>query len=284
VKPGMDWKKLLGSISESVDEEIRQRNAYLATENRILRNQITGRVQLSAGDRQALAEIGQKLGQKALEEIATIATAATILAWHRKFATHQRGGVKPRKSIGRPRIDQELEGLVIRMAQENRSWGYDRIVGALTHLGYSISDQTVGNILKRHGIPPAPERKKTTTWAAFIRIHMDVFMGTDFFTTAVWSWFELVIGSLFSILFGRYKGDGASITLSCNARWRLSLLTQMLNCYASAKRCIYIVKEEELSRRSPCGDRVPPLMRCEVATQQCRDPFVRCISSMVSSS
>jgi len=86
----------------------------------------------------------------------------------------------PRQSVGRPRIDKELEDLVVRMARENRSWGYDRIVGALTNLGYHISDQTVGNILKRHGLPPAPERKKTTTWREFIRLHMDMLMATDF--------------------------------------------------------------------------------------------------------
>jgi len=70
---------------------------------------------------------------------------------------------------GRPTIDKEVEDLVVRMAHENRSWGYDRIVGALANLGYTISDQTVGNILKRHGLPPAPERKTTTTWKEFIR-------------------------------------------------------------------------------------------------------------------
>ena len=53
---------------------------------------------------------------------------------------------------------------MVQMAQENRSWGYDRITGDLQHLGYMISDQTVGNILKRHGLPPTPKRKKTTTW------------------------------------------------------------------------------------------------------------------------
>jgi transposase InsO family protein len=63
---------------------------------------------------------------------------------------------------------------VVRLAQENRSWGYGRIAGALQHLGYTISEQTVGNILKRHGLPPAPERKKTTTWNEFIRTHLDV--------------------------------------------------------------------------------------------------------------
>jgi hypothetical protein len=61
-------------------------------------------------------------------------------------------------------------------------------VGALANLGYRVSHQTVGNILKRHGIPPAPERKQTITWAEFIRIHRDVLVATDFFTIDVWSW------------------------------------------------------------------------------------------------
>ena len=91
----MDWKKLLGSITESVDEELRLRNAYLGTENRILRQQISGRIQLSDSDRRVLAEIGKKLGQKALEEIATIAKSNTILAWHRKFIDQKGDTSKP---------------------------------------------------------------------------------------------------------------------------------------------------------------------------------------------
>ena len=71
------------------------------------------------------------------------------------------------------------------MASENRDWGYDRIVGALANLGYMISDQTVGNVLQRHALPPAPERKRTTTWAAFIRTHAALLAGTDFFTAEV---------------------------------------------------------------------------------------------------
>jgi len=67
----MDWKKLLETITESVDEELRLRNAYLQAENRMLRQQINGRIQLMDGDRKALAELGQQLGKKALEEIAT---------------------------------------------------------------------------------------------------------------------------------------------------------------------------------------------------------------------
>jgi putative transposase len=188
----MDWKKLLGSITESVDEELRLRNAYLGAENRILRQQISGRMRLSESDRRVLAEIGKKLGQKALEEIATVAKSNTIFAWHRKFIDQKGDTSQPHKSVGRPRMDQEIEGLVVRMARENRSWGYDRIVGALATLGYTISDQTVGNILKRHGIPPAPERKKTVTWWEFIRFHLAVLGATDFFTNAGWTWFGLV--------------------------------------------------------------------------------------------
>ena len=192
----MDWKKLLGSISASVNDELRLRNAYLAAENRILRQQINGRVQLTDNDRKELAELGQKLGKKALAEMATVAHADTILAWHRVLADQQVNTAEPQKSVGRPRIDKEIENLVVRMARENRSWGYDRIQGAVQHLGYTISDQTVGNILNRHRIPPAPMRKKTVTWREVVRFHLDVLMATDFFNHEVWSWFGLVISSL----------------------------------------------------------------------------------------
>jgi putative transposase len=71
------------------------------------------------------------------------------------------------------------------MAKENRDWGYDRIVGALANLGYGVCDQTVGNVLQRHGLVPAPERKRTTTWSAFIRAHLALLAGTDFFSAEV---------------------------------------------------------------------------------------------------
>src|SRR5215831_12674848 len=192
----MDWKKLLGSITESVDEELRLRNAYLVAENRILRQQISGRMQLRDSDRRVLAKLGKKLGKKALEEIATVAKSNTILAWHRKFIDEKGDTSKSHQLAGRPRIDQQIEDLVVRMARENRSWDYDRIVGALANLGYTISDQTGGNILKRHSIPPAPERKKTVTWREFIRMHMDVLGATDFFTSEIWRGLGLLMASL----------------------------------------------------------------------------------------
>jgi putative transposase len=101
----MDWKKLLGSITESVDAEPRLRNAYLVAENRILRQQISGRVQLTDSDRKALAEIGQKLGKKTLAEMATVAKPETILAWHRTCVDRQCDRSQLPKSVGRPRIE-----------------------------------------------------------------------------------------------------------------------------------------------------------------------------------
>jgi putative transposase len=78
-----------------------------------------------------------------------------------------------------------LEALVVRMARENTGWGYDRIVGAMANPGHHLSDQTVGNILRRHGIAPAPQRSRTTSWKDFISAHKDVLAGADFFTVEV---------------------------------------------------------------------------------------------------
>jgi len=112
----------------------------------------------------------------------------------------------------------------VRMARENRSWGYDRIVGALANLGYTISAQTVGNILKRHGIPPAPERKTTTTWKEFIRMHMEVLVATDFFTAEVWTLGGLVTYFvLFFIHLGSRQIHVAGVTPHPNAAWMMQV-------------------------------------------------------------
>src|SRR5438874_886284 len=96
---GMDWKPLLAYITGTVDQEL-LRNEYLVTENRILRNQITGRVQLTDGERTTLAAIGQKLGKQALKESATIVTPDTILAWHRRLVAQKFDGSPQRKAPG----------------------------------------------------------------------------------------------------------------------------------------------------------------------------------------
>jgi putative transposase len=220
----MDWKHLLAYITGTVDQAVLLRNEYLVTENRLLRNQITGRVRLTDSERKTLAEIGQKLGKKALQEVATIVKPDTILAWHRRLVAQKFDGSTQRKAAGRPLLAPEVEALIIRMAQENRSWGYDRIVGALANLGLTVSDQTVGNVLKRHGIAPAPERKTTTTWKEFIRTHMEVLVATDIFTAEVWTLGGLVTYYvLFFIHLGSRKVHVAGVTPHPNAAWMVQV-------------------------------------------------------------
>ena len=112
---------------------------------------------------------------------------------------------------------------MVRMAKENTGWGYDRIVGALANLGHAVSDQTVGNILRRHGIAPAPKRSRTTSWKDFIAAHMSVLAGTDFFTVEVLTWRGLITDCvLFFIQLESRRISVAGITgypAPCQRRW-----------------------------------------------------------------
>jgi putative transposase len=149
----MDWPHLLEYITGRVDQELLLPNEYLAAENRILRAKIKRRLQLSEGEKSTLAEIAHLLGRKALAEVAVVARPDTILRWFCKLVAHKFDSSRFRQTVGRPRVDPVIENPIVGMARENPTWGYDRIVGALANLGHTVSDQTVGNILKRHGIP-----------------------------------------------------------------------------------------------------------------------------------
>jgi putative transposase len=189
----MAWNTLLASVTGSVAEQRLRRIESLVADNGLVRTQSTGRLQLRDTERTTLAELGKKLGKQALEEVAKVATPDPILGWHRTLVAQKFAGSTPRKTQGRPRVDKEAR--VVQRAREQRSWGDERIAGALAHLGYEISEQTVGDSLKRRGLPPAPERKPPT-WKAFIRSHRDVLGATAFFPTAVWTWGGLVTYSV----------------------------------------------------------------------------------------
>jgi hypothetical protein len=216
----MDWARILASVTGTVDQELLARAEYLAAENRILKAQLKGRLKLSDAERSMLAEIGHRLGRKVLAEVATIARPNTILAWYRKLVARKFDGSKARKGLGRPRITREIEQLIVRVAKENHDWGYDRIAGALANLGYRVCDQTVGNVLQRHGVPPAPGRKRATTWSAFIRIHLALLAGTDFFTAEVLTLRGLVTYYvLFFIHLASRRVTIAGITVHPDERW-----------------------------------------------------------------
>jgi hypothetical protein len=124
----MDWAHILAYITGTVDQELLLRNEYLVTENRILKAQIKGRLLLSDVEKATLSEIAHRLGRKALEDVANSARPDTILGWYRKLAARKFDCSKSRRYPGRPKIDGEIEQLVMRMARENSGWGYDRIV------------------------------------------------------------------------------------------------------------------------------------------------------------
>src|ERR1700690_4060444 len=186
------WAQLLAYVTGLVNQQLLLQNEYLAAENRILRSHFPARLRLSDPARSTLAEMGKRLGRRGLEQVAGVAQPDTILAWYRRLIARKFDGSKRRSYPGRPTIEGETEALIVRMARENSGWGYDRIVGALANLGHHVSDQTVGNILRRHGIASAPKRSQVTTWKDFLSTHMNVLAGCDFFTVEVLRWRGLV--------------------------------------------------------------------------------------------
>ena len=243
----MDWARILAYVTGTVDQELLARNEYLAAENRILKAQLKGRLKLSDAERATLGEIGHRLGRKALAEVATVARPDTILAWYRKLVASKFDGSKARRGPGRPRVKLEVEQLIVRMASENQDWGYDRIVGALANLGYEISDQTVGNVLRRHALPPAPERKRTTTWPAFIRTHLALLAGTDFFTAEVLTLRGLATYYvLFFIHLESRRVDIAGITIHPDEPWmkQIARNVTMEGC-GVLRDCSYLLHDRD---------------------------------------
>jgi putative transposase len=243
----MDWARILAYVIGTVDQELLARNEYLAAENRILKAQLKGRLKLPDAERATLGEIGHRLGRKVLGEVATVARPDTILAWYRKLVARKFDGSKARQGPGRPRVKREVEQLIVRMASENRDWGYGRIVGALANLGYEISDQTVGNVLQRHALPPAPERKRTTTWSAFIRTHLALLAGTDFFTAEVLTLRGLVTYYvLFFIHLESRRVDIAGITVHPDEPWmkQIARNVTMEGCGALGD-CRYLLHDRD---------------------------------------
>ena len=112
-----------------VDEELLLRNEYLVAENRVLRNQLQGRLRLTDGERRSLAELGKRLGKQALDEVASIVNPDTILGWHRRLVAKKFDGSKNRQYPGRPRIDADIEELVVRLSKENKSWVTTGLLG-----------------------------------------------------------------------------------------------------------------------------------------------------------
>jgi putative transposase len=184
---------LIAMVASWVQRHQQRVIAYLNEENRVLTAQLGGhRLRLTDTERRRLAALAHPLGRERLKEMASIATPDTLMRWYQRLIAQKFDGSQHRRQRGRPRVLEEIEQLVIRMAEENPSWGYRRIQGALVNLGHTIDKMTVRNILRRHHLEPAPQRRKAgMSWAKFLKMHWEVLAATDFFTVEVATWHGL---------------------------------------------------------------------------------------------
>jgi putative transposase len=143
---------------------------YLHEEIRVSQEQLGKRPRFNDDQRHRLAAKGKSIGRKGLARFARIVTPDTLLAWHRRLIAKKYDSSKKRKP-GRPPTKVDIRELVLRMARENRSWGYTRIQGALANLRHEVGRGTIANILREAGLDPAPGRRKGMSWKEFLRVH-----------------------------------------------------------------------------------------------------------------
>jgi putative transposase len=287
-------RMLLLTVTSWLDCRERETLAYLIEENRVLRRQVEGRrLRLTDDDRTRLAARACRLGRRALRDVATIVTPDTLLRWHRTLIARKWTHSKIRTR--RRGVLAEIRQLVERMAEENPTWGYTRIQGALNNLGHNVGRSTIARILRAHGMPPVPER--STSWQTFLRAHWGEIGGADFFTTEVWTWRGLVtFYTVFLIELGSRRvqilgstphpdeafmrqvvrtltvaDGGVCRVLICDrdAKWSETVLRRLQdaglrviqtpyrapNANAYAERFVRSIKEECLDRLIPFGER-----------------------------
>jgi transposase InsO family protein len=159
---------------------------YLQEENLLLKAKLGGRkIQFADAERCRLAIRAKALGRKLPSQLDTLVTPDSLLRWHRQSVA-QKWNYVHRRSVGRPRIKDEIAELILRIAEENPGWGYTRILGALRNLGHQVSRGTVANVLGENGIDPAPLRGKRTKWSTFLKVHWKTLAASDFFSVEVW--------------------------------------------------------------------------------------------------
>jgi transposase InsO family protein len=181
------FRLLLISLAGRMNQQQQDVIEYLQEENRVLHEQLGNkRLRMNDDQRRRLAIRAKKLGRRVLHELTTMVTPETLLAWHRRLIAQKYDGSKQR-GPGRPHTRDEVQHLIVRMATENRDWGYRRIQGALANLGHEVARSTVANILKENGMEPAPERNRKTTWKEFLARHWEVIVAADFFTIEAWT-------------------------------------------------------------------------------------------------
>jgi putative transposase len=197
---------------------------YLLEENRVLRAAHgPHRLRLTNDQRRRLAVKGKVLGRRRLAAIAGIVTPDTILRWYRTLVAKKYDGSNARRP-GRPSTKPDVAALVVRMANENPTWGYTRVRGGLKGLGHDVARNTIKAILKDHGIEPAPERGANMPWKTFLAAHWDGLAAADFFTVDVLTLRGLVRHVVFFVMKLKTRTVAiAGITREPNETWMMQV-------------------------------------------------------------
>jgi putative transposase len=186
----------------------------------VLRRQ-KGRPRFEEHDRLLLAALSRVLPRRSWSVF--LVQPETLLRWHRRMVA--RHWTYPRRRPGRPPIERELRELVLRLARENSSWGYLRIVGELRKLDVAISATSVRSILAGAGLPPAP-RRDSQSWRSFLRAHGESILACDFFTVdTVW------LRRLYVLVFisiGSRRIEYFACTSNPNTDWMLQQARNLL--------------------------------------------------------
>jgi putative transposase len=177
----------------------------------VLRRQVP-RPKLELADRALLAAVSRVLPRARWS--CFLVKPETLLRWHRRLVAG--AWTYPRRQSGRPPLEQETQQLIVRLARENPTWGYQRIKGELLRLGVRVSATAIRTTLRRHRLDPAP-RRTTTTWRAFLRQQATAIVAYDFFTVETVSLRRLYV--LFFIELETRRVHLAGVTAHPNGRW-----------------------------------------------------------------
>jgi len=246
------WQLLLLILAGWINRRQQGAIEYLLTENRVAREKLgKKRILLSDDQRRRLAVKGKILGRKMLEQLAGIVTPDTILRWHRELVARHWDHSARRKYLGRPPLLKEVVELVLRIARESPTWGYDRIQGALANLGHRVSDTTVANILRAHGIELAPDRRRQSTRNRFLEAHWDVLASMDFTTLEVWTKSGLVTCYLLFVMeLATRRVHFAGLTANPDEGWMLQVarsLTDAEEGFLRGKKYLLMDRDAKFS-------------------------------------
>ncbi|KUL20948.1 integrase core domain-containing protein [Streptomyces regalis] len=190
----------------------------------VLQRQV-GKPTFTAADRAVLVGLLHHLPMDKLRHLLLLVRPDTILRWHRDLLKRRHAAACVPKRRGRPPTVRSIRTLVLRLARENPSWGYRRIHGELAALGVKVAASTVWEILRAHGILPAPERQNTT-WADFLRSQADALLACDLFETRTLTGARLYVFAVIEHATRRIRILGA--TAHPTAQWIVQLGRNLL--------------------------------------------------------